>query len=252
MSGRGWAVVLMFVWMVGAAAADEGWRPHTSAVAAPCNCQETVIVRRPVIETTLREEQYTVLQPTVAWHVQQVDQGRWVTNYVEQPGTERTRLRWVPGGWTTDAQAGQTFWRPGMLRPTKVQQRGPLAPVTVWQPRPVTVQVPLTSYTSAIQTRKVPVQAQRWVEEQQVRRAPGCTCAHQAQAAEEAAPLAPLTPLPRPELRSVEPGRQPAPPPASPPDTPAQSAPRDPPRIRWSDISRVASLVPGAPVGAGR
>lgn len=241
MSRACWLVVLTLVASVQVVTADEGWRPLSSGQVQSCNCEQTVTMRRPVVETALREEQFTVMQPTVAWQPQQVDQGRWVTNYVQQPGTERTRLRWVRGGWTTDAQTGQTFWRPGMLRPTKVQDQGPTTPVTTWQPQPVAVQMPVTSYTPVVQTRRVPVQTQRWVEEQQVQRIPGCVCSQSAPAQGQ------LTPIPRPELGPTEQVPESAAPPAE-PSAGHELPPVSPPRIRWSDISRVAVLAPLVPL----
>ena len=172
------------------------WRPSTRTVSmqtatatAPCGIcpistppaggvryrEETYTVRRPVIETSMREERYVRYEPVTTFVPQQVDQGAWINQQVVRPGRTTTRLRWFDGGWTVDPATGREYWRLPMWRPVKIRQPDKVEMVRVWKPNLVTMSVPKVSYQPQVHIRQVPVQTVRYVEERRVRQVPvGC------------------------------------------------------------------------------
>jgi hypothetical protein len=151
--------------------------PHISAAALLPGCggayrEETYTVRRPVIETSLREEQYVRYEPVTTFVPQQVDQGTWVDEPVVRTGRTTTQLRWMQGGWTVDPATGREYWRLPMLRPVRVKQPDKVRNARVWKPNVVTMSVPQVSYQPRVHVRRVPVQTVRYVEERRVRRVP--------------------------------------------------------------------------------
>lgn len=138
--------------------------------------EETYTVRKPLVETSMREEQYTTLDPVTVYQPQTVDQGQFVLEQVVQPRKPATRLKWVPGGWTVDAQTGQNYWKPPMLRPVQVARPPRIETRRVWQPNLVETQVPATTFSPRVHVRKVPVQQVRYVEEQRTRKVPQRVC----------------------------------------------------------------------------
>lgn len=175
---------------------EMAWRPSTRMVSAqiatasaPCGTcpisappatsvryrEETYSVRRPVIETSLREERYVRYEPITTFVPQQVDQGTWVNQQVVRPGRTTTRLRWFDGGWTVDPATGHEYWRLPMWRPVKIRLPDKAEVVRVWKPNVVTMSVPKVSYQPQVHVRQVPVQTVRYVEERRVRQVPvGC------------------------------------------------------------------------------
>lgn len=138
--------------------------------------EETYTVRRPVYETVMRDEQYTVYDQVTTAAPQTIGAGQWVDQRVQLPGRMTTRLRWIPGGWTSDPVTGRQFWVPGGLRPTQVQRPGAVVSKRVWQPMAATTAVPQTTFAPRVETRQVPVRQVRYVEEQQVRKVPARVC----------------------------------------------------------------------------
>ncbi len=137
---------------------------------------ETYVIRKPVLETATREEQYTLYEPVTTYASQTVDQGQWVEQHTLQPRRPATRLRWIPGGWTVDAQSGKNYWKPPMLRPVQVERPAKVIAQRVWQPNLSVIQLPTTSMAPRVHTRKVPVQQVRYVEERCVRKVPQRVC----------------------------------------------------------------------------
>lgn len=134
--------------------------------------EEYYTVRRPVIETSMREQRYVVYEPVTTIENQHVDQGTWVDEQVVKPGRKALRLRWFEGGWTIDPATGREYWRPPMLRPVREQQPPKVETVRTWKPNLVTIQVPKTTYAPQVHVRQVPVDTVRYVEERRVRRVP--------------------------------------------------------------------------------
>lgn len=146
-----------------------------SPVPAPGAVQyreEYYTVRRPVIETQMREQRYMVYEPVTTVENQHVDQGGWVDEQVVKPGRKALRLRWFAGGWTVDPATGREYWRPPMLRPAREQQPPKVETVRTWKPNVVTMAVPKTTYAPQVRVRQVPVDTVRYVEERRVRRVP--------------------------------------------------------------------------------
>lgn len=173
------AAVMAFLSGVHAALADERPQPLGSLPPGPAPPagavqyrEEYYTVRRPVIETSMREQRYVVYEPVTTFENQQVDQGTWVDEQVVKPGRKALRLRWFEGGWTIDPATGREYWRPPMLRPVREQQPPKVETVRTWKPNLVTIQVPKTTYAPQVHVRQVPVDTVRYVEERRVRRVP--------------------------------------------------------------------------------
>lgn len=133
---------------------------------------EFYTVRRPVVETSMREQRYVVYEPVTTFENQQVDQGNWVDEQVVKRGRKALRLRWFEGGWTVDPATGREYWRPPMLRPVREPQPPKVETVRTWKPNLVTIAVPKTTYAPQVHVRQVPVDTVRYVEERRVRRVP--------------------------------------------------------------------------------
>lgn len=138
--------------------------------------EETYTVRKPLVETAMREEQYTMFEPVTVYQPQTVDQGQFVEEQIAHPRKPAKRLKWIAGGWTVDAQTGQNYWRPPMLRPVQVARPPRIETRRVWQPNLVETQTPTTTYAPRVHVRKVPVQQVRFVEEQRTRKVPQRVC----------------------------------------------------------------------------
>jgi hypothetical protein len=166
------AVVYRTVW-------DTEYRERYYQVARPVweqvHHEQRYRVRRPV-ETTLREETQVTYEPVTSHVTQYVDQGQWVDTQVQAPSRIVTRLRWVPGGWTSDPQTGQSYWKPGLLRPVRQERPGPVQTFRIWQPNVTPIAAAQTTFQPVTQIREVPVQTLRYVEQQQVRRVPVQVC----------------------------------------------------------------------------
>lgn len=150
-----------------------GAPPNTAAAPGAIQYRdEYYTVRRPVVETSMREQRYVVYEPVTTFENQQVDQGSWVDEQVVKPGRKALRLRWFEGGWTVDPATGREYWRPPMLRPVREQQPPKVETVRTWKPNLVTIAVPKTTYAPQVHVRQVPVDTVRYVEERRVRRVP--------------------------------------------------------------------------------
>jgi hypothetical protein len=137
--------------------------------------QECYTVRRPVYETAYRTECQTVMQPVTSYRTEYVDQGCYVEQIVMKPGLPKSRLRWASGSSTLDPMTGAVVYNPPGLY-WEQTPRGRYEVQRVWQPNPVAVQVPQTSYVPQTVSRQVPVQVCRYVEEQVVRDVPYQVC----------------------------------------------------------------------------
>ncbi|HUY36186.1 MAG TPA: hypothetical protein VMV69_25835 [Pirellulales bacterium] len=112
-------------------------------MAAPANERSpAATVWRPVIETCRRAQPCTVPQPVTTFETRPVAQGQWVMRQIREPGRAATRLKWVSAGWNVDPKTGVQYWRPGMLRPVRVERPGRVRTFRVWQPNIVTTPVP--------------------------------------------------------------------------------------------------------------
>ncbi|HQU46313.1 MAG TPA: hypothetical protein PK867_26135 [Pirellulales bacterium] len=219
---------------------------HCAAAEPAVAPERSYVVRRPVIETSSREEQYVLYEPVTTFVPQQVDQGAWVDQQVVRPGRTSIELRWMSGGWTVDPATGREYWQLPMLRPVRVRRPDTMEVVRVWKPNMVTLSVPKVSYQPRLHTRQVPVQTLRMIDERRVRRWP-CPCGPatvpSAPAAGPAVPVdsppafpAPLPLLPQPNIDPLE--KVPEPATLSPNKTGEQSGP-----AQWRDAQqdRVAS-----------
>lgn len=189
-----------------AAALTGDYAAATDQSAAPT---QSYVVRRPVVETTTRQEQYVLYEPTTTFVQQQVDQGAWVDQQVVRPGRSSVELRWMPGGWQLDPSSGREYWRLPMLRPVRVRRPDTMEVVRVWKPNVVTLSVPKVNYQPRVHMRQVPVQSWRVIEERRPRSwgcpcgpAPAASLAPGSEAAPGAAPSfpAPLPTLPQPAI----------------------------------------------------
>lgn len=138
--------------------------------------EETYTVRKPLVETALREERFTLFEPVTVYRPQTVDQGQFVEEQVATPRKPATRLKWIPGGWTLDAQTGHHYWKPPLVRPVQVARPPRIETRRVWRPNLVETQVPTTTYEPRVHVRKVPVQQVRFVEERRTRQVPQRVC----------------------------------------------------------------------------
>ena len=134
--------------------------------------QQVSTVRRPVYETSEREQSYTVAEPVTqmrtAYSVgtQAVD----TVTPVVTPGT--TSLGWVPATWVVDPATGLAVLQRGgyawTMTPGSVVNQVNRA----YQPTYTPVQVPETTYVNRVVTQKVPVQTVRYLDEQVVQQVP--------------------------------------------------------------------------------
>lgn len=137
--------------------------------------EEKYTVTRPVVETSVRYEKYVVSQPVTTYATHYADQGRW-EEHAPAPTPTHTSLKWVSGGWTTDAMTGLIYWRMPGLRPVKTAAAATARAHKVWKPNIVPVSVPQTVYKPKVETRAVPVEHVRFVEEQRTRKVPVRVC----------------------------------------------------------------------------
>jgi hypothetical protein len=133
-------------------------------------------VRRYVTQTVEREVQNVRYEPVTTYRTSVVDKGRYETRQVEKKGWSFSRLVWA----SADLSADPATVQPRRRWPTLVWAKAP-APTRsvaqrVWQPNPVTVRVPQTSYEKVVDTVKVPTQVGRWVEEEVVHNVPVRVC----------------------------------------------------------------------------
>ena len=124
--------------------------------------EERYMVQRAVYETSEREECYNVAEPVTTYSPVTVDQGGYVYQTVCRPGPVYNRLAWVPGGCVVNPATGQSGYQFGGLAWVPMQGAGRTEVLRVWQPNPVTVQVPQTSLVQRQVTRRVPVQTCGW------------------------------------------------------------------------------------------
>ncbi len=170
--------IILLCWPMRAAVAHEPAPPiaNQPTPAPPAGAvqyrDEYYTVRRPVIETQMREQRYVVYEPVTTFENQQIDQGGWVDEQVIKPGRKALRLRWLKGGWTVDPATGREYWRLPMLRPVREQQPPEVEMVRTWKPNVVTIEAPKTTYAPQVHVRQVPVDTVRYVEERRVRRVP--------------------------------------------------------------------------------
>lgn len=138
--------------------------------------EETYTVRKPLVETAMREERYTLFEPVTVYQPQTVDQGQFVEEQVATPRKPATRLKWIPGGWTSDAQTGHNYWKPPLVRPVQVARPPRIETRRVWRPNLVETKVPTTTYEPRVHVRNVPVRQVRFVEERRTRQVPQRVC----------------------------------------------------------------------------
>lgn len=165
-----------------------------AAADAPVMPRQSYIVRRPVFETTSREERYVLYEPVTTFVPQQVDQGAWTDQRVVRPGRTSVELRWLPGGWQLDPASGREYWRLPMLRPVRVRRPDTMEVVRVWKPNMVTLSVPKVNYQPRLHTRQVPVRTWRVIDERRPR-SWACPCGPAPQTpAASGSPAPPVTP----------------------------------------------------------
>lgn len=147
------------------------WRPTYAPAPVIGPPAERVIVRRPVVERSEREETYTVRRPVVetSERVEEYTVRRPVeeTSYreeevkVEKPVRERVEMEEV----TTHYDRVTTY---------RIDADGWSTPVTTYEPRVETRRVPVerVRYVQETEFRKVPVTTVRYVEEKRTRTVP--------------------------------------------------------------------------------
>ena len=73
--------------------------------------EETYTVMKPVYETAYRTEYHTVYQPVTTCQTRYVDQGCYADQVVLKPGLPTTRLTWQPASCAVDPVTGQTVYQ---------------------------------------------------------------------------------------------------------------------------------------------
>ena len=158
---------------------ETSYREETYTVSRPVwetgVREERYTVRKPVYETSYRTEQYTVMRPVSTSRTEYVDQGCFTQQMVFKPMLPKNSLTWQSGKCTVDPLTGQTVYKSPGLYWTQTP-RGRYEVKKVWQPNMVARQVPVTTYMPTVETRQVPVQTCRYVEEQIVRKIPYKVC----------------------------------------------------------------------------
>ena len=123
---------------------------------------EQHVVRRPVEETVMQQQNYVVNEPVTVMQTSYVDQGSYVDNVFQTPGSTRYRLAWVPGGFQTEPV---TAWRHAGFGRVPVTTPGQTVVNRQYVPNIVPVQVPQTSMVQKVVTQCVPVTVQKYVDE---------------------------------------------------------------------------------------
>ncbi len=118
------------------------------------------VVQRPVTETQLQTQQYTTYQPVTTMQTAVVDQGQYVAQQFYQPGDVRYGLRYQPGGLTFDP-TGMGAYRRGGFGWVPYSAPGQTYAQLQYQPNPVQVAIPQTSYMPQVVQQQVPVQVTR-------------------------------------------------------------------------------------------
>ena len=118
-------------------------------------------VRRQVMETFERDEQYAVTEPVTTYQTNYVDQGQFVDQQVVSPGPVRTRLRWLPSSCAVDPVTGISTYQRSALAWVREQAPARVETFRAWQPNIVAQQVPQTTLVQRVMTRKMPVQVPR-------------------------------------------------------------------------------------------
>ena len=118
------------------------------------------VVQRPVTETQYQTQQYTTYQPVTTMQTAVVDQGQYVAQQFYQPGDVRYGLRYQPGGLTFDP-TGMGAYRRGGFGWVPYTAPGQTYAQLQYQPNPVQVAIPQTSYMPQVVQQQVPVQVTR-------------------------------------------------------------------------------------------
>lgn len=118
------------------------------------------VIQRPVTETQYQTQQYTTYQPVTTMQTAIVDQGRYVAQQFYQPGDVRYGLRYQPSGLTFDP-TGMGAYRRGGFGWVPYTAPGQTYAQLQYQPNPVPVAVPQTSYMPQVVQQQVPVQVTR-------------------------------------------------------------------------------------------
>lgn len=125
---------------------------------------QSYVVQRPVTETQYQNQQYTTYRPVTTYQNTVVDQGQYVAQQYYQPGDTRYGLRWMSGGYSTNA-LGVGAYRRGGLGWVPYTSQGSTYAQLSYQPNPVQVAVPTTSMVPQVQQTQVPVQVTRMQNE---------------------------------------------------------------------------------------
>ncbi len=118
------------------------------------------VVQRPITETQYQTQQYTTYQPVTTMQTAVVDQGQYVAQQYYQPGDVRYGLRYQPSGLTYDP-TGMAAYRRGGFGWVPYSAPGQTYAQLQYQPNPVQVAVPQTSYMPQVVQQQVPVQVTR-------------------------------------------------------------------------------------------
>ena len=144
---------------------EEAYLTYQPVVETQYQTQQYV-VQRPVTETQYQTQQYTTYQPVTTMQTAVVDQGQYVAQQFYQPGDTRYGLRYLPGGMNVDP-TGMAAYRRGGFGWVPYTSPGQTFAQLQYQPNPVQVAVPQTSYMPQVVQQQVPVQVTR-VENQLV------------------------------------------------------------------------------------
>jgi hypothetical protein len=156
--------------------------------------EETVIVKKPVVETVMREKQFKVREkvteesfeykPTTTLKPVTVPETTLVPQavIVPQAGDARPRVQWLRPGTYVDPATGYSVYRRRGLHWTNSAPTAAVVPALIPQTSSKIAYVPETTitkepieisrYVDRIETRKVPVEVERMKETYQTRKVP--------------------------------------------------------------------------------
>ena len=123
------------------------------------------VVRKAVTETVMQDRNYVTCEPVCTMKTEYVDQGRYVDQVVQTPGTVRNRLQWLPGAYFVDPRTQTQVYHRGGLHWVPTQQPGSCTVCRQYVPCIVERQVAQTSYVQKVVTQQVPCQVTRYVDE---------------------------------------------------------------------------------------
>ena len=123
------------------------------------------VVRKAVCETVMQNQNVVTCEPVTTMRTQYVDQGGYVDQCVQTPGTVRNRLQWLPGAYFVDPRTGTQVYHRGGLHWVPSETPGTNTVMRQYVPNIVAQQIPQTTYVQKVVTQQTPVQVTRYVDE---------------------------------------------------------------------------------------